>query len=349
MSRFARALLAGLFIALGLVNGRLSAAPLPQMSVAAYDSILSRVQFAIEADLKTGGNGAPAALKPCERCIVRVPDSLVFVDNRSLMARLLVAERAPAAERDRGLRDLDAGIADLRTQLRGEPHPAQSRRAVALSRQILSTGAFSSVPAGTPGAWEDLLQKIKKAWDDFWTKHKLPSPSITPPSLSRRTSLIILVSIAVLAFAVLIWFLAGAFQFGRGSAPRGRPSTDLALDEEEAAAVAMRDYARLLELARSHSMRGDYRSAFRLVYVAMLVRLDAEGIVRLDRSKTNWEYLEDVKATPSAHLGEHLRPATSDFDRIWYGFHSAGAADYERILELYDAIHRESREPANAA
>jgi hypothetical protein len=72
----------------------------------------------------------------------------------------------------------------------------------------------------------------------------------------------------------------------------------------------------------------------------MLVALDSEGIVRLNRSQTNWEYVRALKAAQFNNLYDILLPVTREFDRIWYGLQSASRSDFEHIEQSYNAIRR---------
>jgi hypothetical protein len=91
-------------------------------------------------------------------------------------------------------------------------------------------------------------------------------------------------------------------------------------------------------LARQRAHSGDYRDAFRLAYIAMLVALDSDGQVRLHHAHTNWEYVRGLKARDLNRLHDIMLPATRDFDRIWYGFHPADQSDFERIERSFAAI-----------
>jgi hypothetical protein len=71
--------------------------------------------------------------------------------------------------------------------------------------------------------------------------------------------------------------------------------------------------------------------------------------VRLNRSKTNWEYLRALRLGSYNRLYEALLPLTRDFDRIWYGFAVATADDYERSLQQYEKIRRSAISAPEAA
>lgn len=83
------------------------------------------------------------------------------------------------------------------------------------------------------------------------------------------------------------------------------------------------------ELARS----GDFRSAIRRAYIAMLCELEQRGKVRLHRSKTNRDYLDELK--PQQSLYPTFSVMTGAFEHIWYGQEPATESEYNDFLTLY--------------
>ncbi|MDR3709171.1 MAG: DUF4129 domain-containing protein [Capsulimonadaceae bacterium] len=356
IGRLGKCLLSATVVCAALI-GPASAQGLPTLTRAGYDGALARVQAAVNRDRTANTRTAPAVLSRYLRCKVIFPgdSSLVFVDNLGLMSRLTFAESASAAARPTLLREIRDDIVATRQGLRLDGHasPGQVQREAAAMRKVLSGEAYSSIPVPEPTKWDKVLAKWQKAWDDFWAKHfKGPRVHFKPFAFNKHIARTILIAIALLAVAIIIWFRAGLIAFFVGLAVaisnwmrerlygrnRTAPETNLAIGADEAVLVALRDFERLFDLARRYASRGDYRSAFRLVYVAILVRLDSEGIVQLKRSLTNWEYLAAVNDGKFPALYDQLLPATRDFDCIWYGFHQASAGDYDRIVRQYEAL-----------
>ena len=125
----------------------------------------------------------------------------------------------------------------------------------------------------------------------------------------------------------------------------------LALDEEEAVLMEARDNDSLLALAEQQAKTGDYRRAFRLVYLASLVTLDTDGVLRFDRSKTNWEYLRALRASGRGDVYTALTPLTREFDQVWYGLAPTDSSQYAWALAQYRALKDSARAavPAEAA
>lgn len=90
--------------------------------------------------------------------------------------------------------------------------------------------------------------------------------------------------------------------------------------------------ARAAELARS----GDYRSAIRRAFVALLFELERRGTVRLDRAKTNRDYLNEVRS--DRMLVEPMTGLTSIFERVWYGEQPASSSDYADFMRGWPVL-----------
>jgi len=82
----------------------------------------------------------------------------------------------------------------------------------------------------------------------------------------------------------------------------------------------------------------DYRNAIRYQYLACLLSLDERGLLRYDRSLTNWEHLRLTTSTP--RLYQTLEPVVDMFDRVWYGFAEVDEAGYRSFLDSVDQLKR---------
>ncbi len=80
-------------------------------------------------------------------------------------------------------------------------------------------------------------------------------------------------------------------------------------------------------LAMAHDLmaKGDHRLALRALFLASLAWLHRQGLVAVDRGKSNRDYLRELDRR--GHGGSELLPAfqsmVSQFERVWYGQHEA--------------------------
>ncbi|MDX2044942.1 MAG: DUF4129 domain-containing protein [Acidobacteriota bacterium] len=91
--------------------------------------------------------------------------------------------------------------------------------------------------------------------------------------------------------------------------------------------------ADLLKNARQLAGNGDFRSAIRRSYIALLCELEQRGKVRLHRAKTNRDYLDELK--PEASLYTTFSVMTGAFEHVWYGQEQATETEFNEFLTLY--------------
>ena len=311
-----------------------------------YDQALGRVQAAL--------SGQAAAIRAQEVPTGEAP-SLVAQQTLAPIHSVETPGQAPqpvetgrlidALKAAEAVHDPDQRVAAFEavdqqiTALRGEivlmgqtaPRRPDPLATVRSAREILAENEFASDPPPPP-----TLPERFAAWLDRMMARLNPPKTNTPnvnfPSVNPNVILGIFIVIAAAAFAVLVAVIVQAL--GR----RGAKSKPLALDEEEATLVEARDNNSLLALAEQQAKAGDYRRAFRLVYIATLVALDSGGVLRFDRSKTNWEYLRALRAAGRGDVFEAMTPLTREFDQVWYGFARTDAVHYARALAQYQAL-----------
>lgn len=89
--------------------------------------------------------------------------------------------------------------------------------------------------------------------------------------------------------------------------------------------------AELRLTAAEMARRGEWRAAIRRAYIALLYELDERGKLRLDRAKTNRDYLNELRHDPDHY--RRVAARTEIFERVWYGERQATREDYERYME----------------
>jgi len=336
--------------------GRSASADGLPIALAQYERILSKVHDdAIEAaaGVASAPQAADAALGSIALIPVRLPSGqLLIADNRPIIALAQRAESSASAD-DAAL--VWSQIASEVGQVSaGEPEASSapgSSSAVAKVRELLTTKEFSSQPIAPPSVWDRMGDALSKWIRDLLKKFHPTSPPGSPPEwVTRIVPEALLIIIIAVAVGFILYFIMSAVRSRMYSSRMESGELGLALTSEERDLVASYNYSRLRELAEEAAERGDYRSAFRLTFIATLVFLNLEGAVKFDKSKTNWEYLRSMSARPE--LRAELRPLVTDFDRIWYGSLDAGASDFERATARYDSIRRivaDSLGPLDAA
>ena len=87
-----------------------------------------------------------------------------------------------------------------------------------------------------------------------------------------------------------------------------------------------------------------YAEAIRLALLALIARLEKQGLIRYDTTRTNREYQRELRhmTDVAASFGQLARI----YERVWYGRVSAGRAEAEEAIGLCRSlINREDLAP----
>jgi Domain of unknown function (DUF4129) len=102
------------------------------------------------------------------------------------------------------------------------------------------------------------------------------------------------------------------------------------LGEEIARDVTSAD---LLAIAAGLAKQGDYRTAIRRVYIALLLDLERRGKLPLHPSKTNRDYLNALRSERKIYPTFSMM--TGAFEVIWYGQRGATEEDFNGFVSRY--------------
>lgn len=84
-----------------------------------------------------------------------------------------------------------------------------------------------------------------------------------------------------------------------------------------------------LAQAEEAARRGEYRTALRLTYLAILLHLDRAALVTYDAARTNGEILRHLREPAQAPVRRLLLPVTRKVDERLYGGMEVAPQDYE--------------------
>jgi len=150
--------------------------------------------------------------------------------------------------------------------------------------------------------------------------------------------------LAVLAagMAALLVYGIRKISFGAINAKKRKPTVAEHLDPAEAATSDPNEW---LEAARRYAVAGDFRKAYRAVFISILVSLDRRGFVHYDKSRTNGEYIRSLRGKSEAF--DYFRPLARDFDARWYGHTTIYETDYATLLEAHERVPNNEQLPSN--
>lgn len=250
---------------------------------------------------------------------------------------------------------LHAAIDEVNKPANGDPEERRARLIEIADRLLLleqQVSAAAAPPAATTAEQRARLEKIlarpeylpeeqRESALQKWLKQlrdalvqllerwfggrAAPTPTTTG-SLNGVRFALVLIGLVALAFALVALLKRWRRRRQKDDAPEVRE----VLGEELADDVTVAD---LLAQASALARQGDYRSAIRRAYIALLCELEQRGKLRLHRAKTNGDYLNALRQEGA--LYPNFSVMTEVFEHIWYGRERAQADEYHDFLALY--------------
>lgn len=168
-----------------------------------------------------------------------------------------------------------------------------------------------------------------------------PEEPATMPSLGGLAEILFWGMLAVAVFALFIAIVRNLGPSRRDEEEQALPPTG---DEEAQSAVAAAraametDVERLLALAERAAARADYAAAVDFAHAALLRRLDHDGLIRLHHSRTNGDYIRDLRAHPE--LRDPVRDALRKIDRAQFGTVAPDGGAFAEIVQRVRTLVR---------
>jgi hypothetical protein len=305
-----------------LVPARAASAQTAPPTLDAYQQLITEAYAAAQRSDRIGLDQRAEQLLAIDR--VLLPDgSTTPVDNRWLTGAL--AEEPPQYA---VITAQLGAILDVLGQSRGTIEPDALQRL----EQVYEVPPFKS--RALPAAWNRFWEMVGEAISDFFRNlfGSLPTPAITPAAPASFNGLtptgwaLLLIGL-LLVVAIVIYAVRGIRRTVVAEA-RARAEAD----EEETMTAS-----EAVERAHLDARSGDYRAAARHLYLSSLLWLEERGMLRYDRSRTNREYLRQIRGKP---VHDDLLPVVETFESVWYGNHPLddhGFREYERQVQALRA------------
>ena len=190
--------------------------------------------------------------------------------------------------------------------------------------EILSQPEFQYT-VDEPNFLQQLWQDIRQAIEDFFLR-LFPEGSGFRLPVGNLLAILAAILVALVLLYALRDLITGF-------------SADAAMhaEDELGGQPLTADFA--LQRAQELSTGGDYRTAVRYLYLSALLLLEERGLLRYDRSLTNREYLRTVAHQPE--LAAILREVIDVFDRVWYGFQTLTASEYEAYAQRVATLRQQ--------
>jgi hypothetical protein len=98
----------------------------------------------------------------------------------------------------------------------------------------------------------------------------------------------------------------------------------------------------LLQLIEQYRGRGDYAKAIIYLYSLILIELDAVGLIRLARGKTNWTYLREL--SPRQDEKAFATTVVYWFEHVFFGKQNMDAQTFESIWASFPQFNERLKE-----
>lgn len=107
--------------------------------------------------------------------------------------------------------------------------------------------------------------------------------------------------------------------------------------------IAVVDTRALLEQAKRDR---NYKLAIRLYYLGLLKQLDASGVIKWKKDKTNRDYLMELFS--ANFYFDEIRRLTTSYEAVWYGDHMLQEKSFELLSDKFETIYSKLNEGAAA-
>ncbi len=189
-----------------------------------------------------------------------------------------------------------------------------------------------------PSAWSRFWNAVGEAIADFFSSlfDRLPTPApAAAPAQSFRGITPLGWTLLAVGLALVVGIVIYAVRGVRRSVVAEARARAEAAEEETITTTEALDRAQVDVRA------GNYRGAARHLYLSSLLWLEERGLLRYDRSRTNREYLSQLRGKP---VHDDLAPVVETFERVWYGHRPLDADGFRAYEEQVAALRsREER------
>lgn len=203
--------------------------------------------------------------------------------------------------------------------------------------KILNSAEFSEKNK-TKSIFERLQDKLIDFFKSLWerlnvgTKLKgvFSNAEISPEALLvlKIFAILLLVTVVVL----IIYFVVRIFKRSR----KVRQEEDALLLD------ILKDYDEVYQKAIEYYNNGDYTQGMRFLYISLLIRFNELNIIRINKAKTNKQYLLEIKDN-KPEIYEDMARFTQAFNRHWYGRKNTDKATFVDWNDVYNTMMREVR------
>ncbi|MFN4180734.1 MAG: DUF4129 domain-containing protein [Armatimonadota bacterium] len=171
--------------------------------------------------------------------------------------------------------------------------------------------------------WLSKLVEAMGAWFMYWFQLLM---AISPLLAWSIVGILGAIGLTSLAFAILRWWRK-----------KQEALTQIAVTE---ALVLPEQLLRESEIA---ARSGDYLTALRKAYRAVLLILDRVGLIRFREQRTNWEYLAEVRRKTPSDFARRFQEVTHIFDLCFYARKLATSNEFAIVKQFAEEARQKAQ------
>lgn len=116
-----------------------------------------------------------------------------------------------------------------------------------------------------------------------------------------------------------------------------KKSRRVMMDEDAEILNTIHDPDIIISRVQQYIEAGDYSQALRFLYIAMLISFNKLNIIRINKAKTNKQYLLEIESN-KPQVYSIVVNFTNDFNRYWYGKKELSKTKFESLYQSYSTI-----------
>lgn len=178
-----------------------------------------------------------------------------------------------------------------------------------------------------------LREKLREFLRDLFEKLNIErrlNNALSEASIPPGTFFILKIAAIALIIAVILllgYFIIRSFRFSR----------KVMMDDDMEIINTIKDPDVLMKKVDECLSVGDYNQALRFLYIAMLINLNKLNIIKINKSKTNKQYLLEIQAN-RPQIYETALLFTHDFNKYWYGGRNLDRSRFDSWYNTYNQL-----------
>lgn len=201
-------------------------------------------------------------------------------------------------------------------------------------KNILSSNEFSGEKkqSGILKTVADMIKSIAEWINEQIKKLKIPDKSVN--LTSRQLSPGEILTLKIIGILIIVLFIAAVLYFLYKNL---RISRKLKQEEDALILSTFKDYEAVEQKAMEFYRQGDFRQGLRFLYIALLLKFNEENLIRIDKSKTNRQYLNELLNYGFA-MYDVILDFTRTFNECWYGGRRVEKEKFDLWYETYGSL-----------